>query len=58
MKIVLRRFIEDEEGSELVEYGITMALIVCIMTVALLALSGVMSARVRAAEFQINSAGP
>ncbi|MCH7909395.1 MAG: Flp family type IVb pilin [Candidatus Hydrogenedentes bacterium] len=47
---MLKKFLKDEEGLELVEYAVMTALIVAVLTVAIGALSGAISDRMGEVE--------
>lgn len=51
---MLKKFLKDEEGLELVEYAVMTALIVAVMTVAIGALSGAISDRMGEVEVVID----
>ena len=51
---MLKKFLKDEEGLELVEYAVMTALIVAVMTVAIGALSGAISDRMGEVETVID----
>ena len=51
---LLKKFLKDEEGLELVEYAVMTALIVAVLTVAIGALSGAISDRMGEVETVID----
>jgi len=55
MKAVLRRFIRDEQGLELVEYAVMTALIVSTLIAAILLLAAAIQGRFSSVEADISS---
>ena len=54
MMTLLKKFLKDEEGLELVEYAVMTALIVGVLVVAIGALSGAIGTRMGEVEAVIN----
>lgn len=52
---VLRRFIRDEQGLELVEYAVMLALIVAVLIIAIIGLSGAVESRFNTTTDLINN---